>query len=240
MGAGKGKTQPQGGSSTQQALFGQLFGRISRPWEVPLYESPSRGCGKKWRWGHILEGEEGKGTPRGAGNPEELVCLDDVRELQGQQRLGSFRALELYLNHRDQMWGLTFSLVPVGFELVVLACHEKISNMETRAIFGSLISHHGTSNFILKRIRSLPVVCKKIWMFPWENIQRTGANRSVKKKIYLVIYYRRRNVQPSLLKTYESKQLLCCSNVTLAKIISSWKTLDPLSCLIASVFWEVS
>ena len=65
------------------------------------------------------------------------------------------------------MWGLTFSLVPVGFELVALACREKISNMETRAIFGSLISHHGTSNFILKRIKSLPVVCKKIWMFPW-------------------------------------------------------------------------
>lgn len=83
LGAVKGKTQPQGGSSTQQAFFGQHFGGSSRPGEVPLYRGTPRHCGRKWRWDHDLEGrEEGKGTPTGAGNPEGLVCLGDVRELQ--------------------------------------------------------------------------------------------------------------------------------------------------------------
>lgn len=73
------------------AAHSKLYlGRILRDGKVPLFRRPFRGCGLEWRWDPDLEGEEGKGTLRGARNPEGLVYLGDVREFQGAREATVF------------------------------------------------------------------------------------------------------------------------------------------------------
>lgn len=59
----KEKTQPQGGGSTQWALFGWCFGSILVYWEVPCSRRPYRSCGMGWGGATTRKGKKTRNLP---------------------------------------------------------------------------------------------------------------------------------------------------------------------------------
>lgn len=64
------------------------------------------------------------------------------------------------------------------FELMALAWREQINNLRAN-IQGLFLVY--VTYLILKHVKSLTVVYKNALSSQWENVQKIGANRSVKK-----------------------------------------------------------